>query len=146
MCDSCLAESGTKCDPSMHYKNITPGAAWPLTMVSNDMYHQMPGVLSPWRHLPGWTLESTSFDFMHNLFLGTGRDLVASAFKVMIRHGVYSHVPATDMDSILAFLQEEMISDCSKWGCFGANIFQQLFQGVSPVQFNQNPTQGNTIF
>lgn len=119
MCDSCLAESGTKCDPSMHYKNFTPGAAWPLTMVTNDMYHNMPGVLSPWRHLPGWTLESTSFDFMHNLFLGTGRDLVASAIKVLIRQGIYSHVPATDMDSILAFLQEEMICDCSKWGCFG---------------------------
>lgn len=92
---------------------------WPLTMVTNDMYHNMPGVLSPWRHLPGWTLESTSFDFMRNLFLGTGRDLVASAIKVLIRQGIYSHVPATDMDSILAFLQEEMICDCSKWGCFG---------------------------
>ena len=79
----------------------------------------MPGQLSPWSAVPGWTLESTTFDFMHNLYLGTGRDLIGSTFKILIRRGAYSHLPFTDMDSILAFLQEEMVNECSQSGPLG---------------------------
>lgn len=121
MCDMCLAQQGKYCDPAMHYKNFNPNTmAWPLTCISNNMYHAMPGELSPWRVVPGWSLDSTSFDFMHNVFLGTGRDLVESSLYVLIRQGVYSHLPSNDMDYILAFLQEEMRHDCSACGFFGA--------------------------
>ena len=119
MCDSCLAESGTKCDHRMHYKNFGNSKAWPLTAVSHKMYMAMPGQLSPWSGVPGWTLESTTFDFMHNLYLGTGRDLIGSTFKILLRRGAYSHLPFTDTDSILAFLQEEMVNDCAQSGPLG---------------------------
>eukprot|EP00435_Cladocopium_sp_Y103_P011382 s2437_g3.t1 len=118
MCDSCLAQSGTKCDPRMHYKNFGDSKAWPLTAISHKMYMAMPGQLSPWSVVPGWTLESTTFDFMHNLYLGTGRDLIGSTFKTLIRRGAYSHLPFTDMDSILGFLQEEMVNDCAQSGLY----------------------------
>lgn len=131
MCDMCLAESGSKCDPSMHYKNFGPDSAWPLSFVDSSMYTKMPGTLSVWRVVPGWSLESTGFDFMHNLYLGTGRDLVGSTFKILIRQGVYSHLPSADMDYVLAFLQEEMINDCKRYGCFGST-FQQKFSLILP--------------
>ena len=127
MCDSCRACSGTKCDERMHYKNFGPGKAWDHTLINHSMYLSMPGELSPWSTVPGWTLESTAFDFMHNLYLGTGRDLVGSTFKCLIWRGAYSHVPMTDMNSILAFMQEEMVHECRQCGPHG--------QILKPINF-----------
>lgn len=118
MCDSCLACSGTKCDERMHYKNFGPGKAWDHTLINHSMYLSMPGELSPWSTVPGWSLESTTFDFMHNLYLGTGRDLVGSTFKCLIWRGAYSHLPMTDMNSILAVMQEEMVHECRQCGLY----------------------------
>lgn len=64
-----FACSGTKCDKRMHYKNFGPGKAWDHTLINHSMYLSMPGELSPWSTVPGWSLESTTFDFMHNLYL-----------------------------------------------------------------------------
>ena len=126
ICDCCLAENGAHVDQSMNFKNFGPDKAWPLTRINHRMYVAMPGELSPWRVVPGWSLESNTFDFMHNLYLGSGRDLLASTFKALIQRGVYSHLPETDMDSILAFLQEEMIRDCSMLGFLGVIGFAQM--------------------
>ena len=109
----------------MNFKNFGHDKSWPLTRISHRMYVAMPGELSPWRVVPGWSLESSTFDFMHNLYLGSGRDLLASTFKVLIQRGVYSHLPFLEMDSILAFLQEEMIRDCSMLGFLGVICFCQ---------------------
>ena len=119
ICDCCLAENGAKARDEMNFKNFGPSKAWPLTAIDHSMYLAMPGPLSVWRNVPGWTLETSTFDFMHNLYLGTGRDLLGSTFRVLIQRGVYSHLPVTDMDLILAFLQEEMIRDCSMMGSLG---------------------------
>lgn len=112
ICDCCLASGLAKSDKRLHYKNFTSSAAWPLTRINHQMYLQMPGRISVWNTIPGWTLESATFDWMHNLFLGSGRDLIGSTFKTLIRRGAYSHLPVQDMDTVLAILQEEMIHDC----------------------------------
>lgn len=119
MCDSCLAQNTTKCDESMHFKNVGPSAAWPLTLVDHSKYLAMPGQLSPWRTVPGWTLESCVFDFMHNCYLGTARDLIGSGLRCLIYRGIYDHLGFHQLDDILAHIQVEMIDDCSKAGFLG---------------------------
>ena len=48
-------------------------------------------VPSCWASVPGWTLHTTVFDIMRNLFLGCGRDLVASCLRVMLEKGCFDH-------------------------------------------------------
>ena len=40
--------------------------------------------LSPWKDMPGFHFHTISYDWMHNCYLGTGRDLCASAIKVLV--------------------------------------------------------------
>ena len=41
-------------------------------------------------------MESLSFDWMHNVYLGTGRDLFASGVRTLVERGVYSYTGLTD--------------------------------------------------
>ena len=54
------------------------------------------------------------FDWMHNVYLGHGRDLVASALKVLIKQSVYDSLQLETMDEILAWIQQRMIKQCSQ--------------------------------
>ena len=71
ICDSCLASSTTKCDQRMHFKNFGPSQAWSLTEISHEQYLAMPGQISVWRSVPGWTLESCVFWLDAQRLLGT---------------------------------------------------------------------------
>ena len=122
MCDHCLANK-THSDTLMYYKNFSSSAAWPCTSITSEMYLQMGRQISCWQVVPGWSLTSSGFDLMHNLFLGTARDLLASSIKVLIQRNVYSHVPTTEPDALLGFLQEEMIQECSLHGPLGCHLF-----------------------
>ena len=123
MCDSCLAVGGTNTDEQMHYKNFGPSKAWELTLVTHDMYTAMPGRKSVWSVVPGWTLPTATYDLMHMVFLGTARDLVASALRTLIWRDAYSHLPMQDMDLLLGVIQEEMVHECCSCGSFGCTYF-----------------------
>ena len=79
------------------------------------------GGRSDWQAMEGWTLETTSFDFMHNVYLGGARDLIGSGIRLLIRHGMYGDVIPENMDAVLARIQSEMRKDCSKHGLLIAN-------------------------
>lgn len=138
ICDSCLASSTTKCDQRMHFKNFGPSQAWSLTEISHEQYLAMPGQISVWRSVPGWTLESCVFDWMHNVYLGHGRDLVGSTLKVLIEKSVYDHLRLESVDAILAYIQEEMVTDCSRFGFLGyqtvekKNLWVSVFENHFP--------------
>ena len=57
----------------MNFKDMRETAAYRLAPIDHNTYLATANVLSPWRAVPGWTLESNVFDIMHNLFLGTGK-------------------------------------------------------------------------
>lgn len=117
MCDSCLAQDGKYVTDQMNYRNLGTEAAWPLTMLDHDTYLQMDhDCISPWAAVGGWRLDNTSWDLMHNLFLGTGRDLVASAIRCMIDRNVFGH---GELDNILDDVHKEMHATCSSHGCLG---------------------------
>ncbi|CAK9052682.1 Uncharacterized protein SCF082_LOCUS28789 [Durusdinium trenchii] len=108
---------GCNCPPEMNFKNFGEDAAWPLTTVTHEDYMRMPGPKSDWLQVEGFRLENLAFDFMHNVFLGTARDLCGSSIRVLLRFGWYDHVEG-DIDCKLAAIQREMVRDCRDLGFF----------------------------
>lgn len=104
----------------MNYRNISDSAAWPHTVIDHHTYLRLDETISPWACIEGFQIENVSFDILHNLFLGTARDLVASAISVLIRQHVYDHVEG-NAESILGYIQREMARDCKSFGSLSSN-------------------------
>ncbi|CAK8985934.1 Uncharacterized protein SCF082_LOCUS341, partial [Durusdinium trenchii] len=89
MCDLCFAERPTKkSDGNMNFKNMGPDPPYQFAVMDNTTYMRTQQV-SDWSCVPGWTLHSCVFDIMHNLYLGTGRDVVASCLRVLVERGAF---------------------------------------------------------
>ena len=112
MCDRCLAQAGDKAVPALNFKNFTENAAWPLTNIDHQCYLRLDAAtVSPWAVLPGWDVESCYFDWMHNVYLGTARDLCASGVLTLIEKNVFP-APTSDLDDILACVHSEIRATC----------------------------------
>ena len=126
MCDSCLASQGKHCDNSMNYKNFFC-RGWEYTSIDHEMYLALEQKPSDWTILPGWRLETMMFDFMHNVFLGTGRDLLASCIHCMLRNQWFQ-----SLDDV----QNDMFAKCRAHGSlsefifFNENVCQPFFEGT----------------
>lgn len=115
MCDRCLAGAGRDCPPRMDYRNFGPTRAWPLTELGHEQYVLRDrAALSPWLKMPGFRLETMAWDWMHNVYLGTGRDLLGSGIRLLVLSGVYSSTGLVEMDDILSHVQQRIRSKCSK--------------------------------
>lgn len=85
-----MAEKPTKrANPAMNFKNMARDAPYRLTNINHATYLATASQVSPWSAIPGWELESTVFDVMHNLFLGSGRDFLGSAIRLLLEHGAF---------------------------------------------------------
>ncbi|CAL1130606.1 unnamed protein product [Cladocopium goreaui] len=115
ICDRCLAATGDKCPESMYYKNFSHTAAWPLTAIDHEMHMQM-DTPSPWSVVEGFNFESLSYDWLHNVYLGIGRDLVASGILVLIEHNVFPL--GADLDETLGNVHREVRRTCAKNGLY----------------------------
>lgn len=115
ICDRCLASAQTNCPDSMNFRNLTSSKAWHLTSMSHEQYALLDSQsLSPWMALPGFRLESVSFDWLHNIYLGHGRDLFASGLLTLVEQGVYSYSGLTDTNDLLAHAEERIRKKCFK--------------------------------
>ena len=112
LCDLCFAEKPAKrCNPNMNFKNMSEDAPYRLAEMDHTTYMntQLP---SCWSVVPGWTLHTTVFDIMHNLFLGTGRDIVGSSLRIMLEKGCFDHYGVRpDSDEMFAYITQEVHSD-----------------------------------
>lgn len=72
----------------MNFKNMGPDPPYQFAVMDNTTYMRTQQV-SDWSCVPGWTLHSCVFDIMHNLYLGTGRDVVASCLRVLVERGAF---------------------------------------------------------
>lgn len=90
LCDLCMAEKPTKrANPAMNFKNMATDAPYRLTNINHATYLATTSQVSPWSAIPGWELECNVFDVMHNLFLGSGRDFLGSAIRLLLEHGAF---------------------------------------------------------
>jgi hypothetical protein len=81
MCDSCSANHmHKKGEIELNWGNFTESAGWRTTRCRQHDYIAYTPVhrLSPWMAIPGWSIENTWFDLMHNLPHGVGKDLAGS--------------------------------------------------------------------
>lgn len=118
MCDRCLACQGKDAPDPMNYKNFSSRKAYDLTTINHDGYvHLDSSSLTPWLSVPGFNMETMMWDLLHNLYLGTARDFVASALKTLIQHGCYNFLGETDMDTVLSYVDARIRKTCSKYKC-----------------------------
>lgn len=106
----------------MSGRNFSSSAAWKWTRLDHEGYiaKEMEGSsrISPYLAIEGWRFETVVYDWLHNLYLGCGRDLFASGLKLMIRKGVWAHL-GTDHDEILSQIHAEMHRSCASFGLLG---------------------------
>lgn len=87
-----MASKGKYCPPELDFRNFGDNACWQETHIDHETYVAMGSTLSSWRCVEGWRLETVCFDWLHNVYLGVGRDLVASGIWLFIRKGMYAHL------------------------------------------------------
>ena len=119
ICDGCLAGLGVKVPEEMCYKNLGNSAAWQYTEIDHESYVKMGGKLSHWMVLPGWRVETVALDAMHNIFLGTAKDLVGSSIRTLLLYGAFGHVAEGEVDAKLRAVQKEMVASCKDAGFLG---------------------------
>lgn len=91
--------------------------------------------LSPWLAMEGFQIESMSYDWMHNIYLGCGRDLVASGIKTLIMQKCYDSTGLLDYDDILVYVNARIRKVCKRHGppVFAlANFFETAVWGFLP--------------
>ena len=66
--------------------------------------------------MPGFNFLAISFDWMHNVYLGTGRDLCASGIMVLIEKGLVGDVEGVEMDEALSRVHRRMRDVCRQHG------------------------------
>ncbi|CAK9103632.1 Uncharacterized protein SCF082_LOCUS48402 [Durusdinium trenchii] len=116
-CDRCLAMQGTRCPPALDYRNVTNSSAWHLTAINHQAYMEFDASsLSHWVCMPGFNFLAISFDWMHNVYLGTGRDLCASGIMVLIEKGLVGDVEGVEMDEALSRVHRRMRDVCRQHG------------------------------
>lgn len=116
MCDRCLACQGKGAPKEMHYKNFSSTKAWDLTTIYHEGYLELDkSNLTPWLCLPGFTVWSMSWDLLHNVFLGTGRDLVASGIRALVMQGCYDSLGLDGIDSILSHIDSKVRQSCKSF-------------------------------
>lgn len=97
----------------MDYRNFSPSKAWDLTVIDHKGYLSREHLsLTPWLSMPGFHLDTVSYDLLHNIYLGTGRDLFASGVKTLIERGVYDYTGLVEMDDILCHIQQRIHAKC----------------------------------
>ena len=106
----------------MSARNFGLGAAWPMTRLTHEAYlDREANHLSPFTSITGWKLETCAWDWMHNVYLGCGRDLFAGALRVLIAKNAW---PVSDeWDTILHAVHMEMHETCAKHGPLDAKDF-----------------------
>lgn len=102
----------------MHGRAFGPGVAWESTRLSHEAYLRREENVSPYAAIEGFRLETVMWDWLHNVYLGCGRDLFASGLRVLIMKEVWG--PLTDWDDTLNRVHMEMHRVCAAHGSLDA--------------------------
>lgn len=101
----------------MNFKNFSRSAAWPLTDLDDSTYRLLDSdSLSPWTSLAGFDLLTVSYDWLHNVYLGIGRDICASAVLTLIEKNVYTGSDRSDLEVVLGDVHRDIRETCSRHG------------------------------
>ena len=131
MCDGCLAMKGKFVSDGLNYRNFGDDAVWKNTFLDHRSYLSMTlrghGEISPWTAVEGFRIETVSWDFLHNVYLGVARDLVASGIWLFIYQGMYNHYNLDGMDDLLGQIQMDISTMCKANKSFYKYLVKFLF-------------------
>ena len=98
----------------MNYKDMSQNPAYKFAKMDHITYMRTQ-VVSEWSVVQGWTLHTCVFDTMHNLYLGSGRDYMACAVRVLVEKGCFdSYGVPRDSDDMFARITMEVHEDFQK--------------------------------
>ena len=117
MCEQCAAcKPGMKeSEPLLCFKDFREAAVHRMTEISNEDYIRCTRPLSPWAQVSGWNLYNNFRDFMHLVYLGTARDLIASDIKLLLLNRCLGQ-QREPADQKLWRLSEDMHRQCRNAG------------------------------
>ena len=72
-------------------------------MITHETYLRIERKLSPFRGILGWRLESIWGDLMHDLYLGSAGEAIASGLVELLEAGL---LVQADCTNLLYFLEE----------------------------------------
>lgn len=114
-CDRCSAvQPFTHAPDPMSYKNAARNAPYAATLKDHAAYVRSAKELSPWMAVAGFQYETASFDIMHIVFLGIGKNHVPSCLKLLKLWGFHYVQGESDVD-FLKKVSFEMKSDCKRF-------------------------------
>ena len=122
MCERCKAVKPTtnaNSHDAMSYKNMAPVPPYARTQITHFEYVQSSTKLSPWMSIPGFSLETVSYDLLHVIYLGTARDHVPSMLLYMKLRG-FAYEAGETAELYLKRISIEMRADCKAQGPLGA--------------------------
>lgn len=127
ICEVCLAERpNIYGDPALCFKNFFDGA-YLLTELSHEEYLQSSDQESPWESMIGFHVKSVFRDPMHTIFLGTGKELIASCLGYWCRKGYIEGATLTDQ---LRGISEKQKGYCKRSG------LRANFKTLTPANTN----------
>ena len=114
LCSRCWA---SKTSQALLWTDMSETAAWRETTVRTAEFltnaeHQ--GEVPALCGVRGWSADTLHFDIMHNLFIGSGRDLAGSALSLLCQANYFSSSP--DVDDHLKRFQERCRAWCTRSG------------------------------
>ena len=108
----------------MNYAYNGPDATWKQTMYCSSPCFAHSSLLD----LHGFTLRNVFPDLLHCFFLGTGRDIIGSSMKLLIRYGFFegNNIPAKLKDASKRFRlwreQNHVTTSLKKFSKYTAGI------------------------
>ena len=113
----------------MNYKNMAANAPYRLSHLNHETYVAIAPQVSPWIAVPGWQLQNNVFDFMHNCFLGSGKDFIASALRLLLEHGSFDDYDcARSSDQMFAKITLEIHEKYKQYGFLFPKIQWSFFK------------------
>ena len=73
ICELCMSPN-----PPLWFLNYKPDCPWYMTYLSDATYRLTSTTVSPWTAMPGRSLRSCFWDWMHCVYLGIAKDLISN--------------------------------------------------------------------
>lgn len=118
ICDRCAAERmTTDAYPRMCYTDMSESAPYKATVKSHTSYLASTRTPTFWLAMPGFQHEACTFDWMHLVYLGTGRDLLPSSLKLLRLLG-FHYVEGESESAYLQRASLDLRATCKEHGLY----------------------------
>lgn len=136
VCERCKAIRPTDSrEHPMSYKKMGFPPAYAATAIDHAEYLRTSSKLSPWCQVPGFKLETVSYDLLHVIYLGIAKDHISSMIKYLEIRG-YHYSEGETSNEFLRRLNLDARRTCKEFGPlsgFRAKLFEPVYTCSAPM-------------